>query len=52
MEEKNLQRKKRNLTIGTKYLLDFMFYSGILVTATLPLSIRQIGRMLPFMMAQ
>ncbi len=50
MEEKNLQRKKRNLTIWTKYLLDFMFYSGILVTATLPLSIRQIGRMLPFMM--
>lgn len=35
---------KDKLTLYTKYLLDFMFYSGILVTATLPLSIRFYGR--------
>ena len=32
------------LTKGTKYFLDFMFYSGILVTATLPLSIKWLGK--------
>ena len=31
---------KDRLTIITKLLLDFMFYAGIAVTATLPLSIR------------
>lgn len=36
--------KKETLTQWTKYLLDFMFFSGIMVTATLPLSIRWIGR--------
>lgn len=35
---------KDKLTLYTKYLLDFMFYSGIVVTATLPLSIRFYGR--------
>ena len=49
MEAKKLQRKKRNLTMWTKYLLDFMFYSGILVTATLPFTVRQIGKVFPHM---
>ena len=35
---------KDRLTIITKILLDFMFYSGIAVTATLPLSIRFYGK--------
>lgn len=35
---------KNKLTLYTKYLLDFMFYSGIAVTATLPFSIRFYGR--------
>ena len=35
---------KDKLTLTTKLLLDFMFYAGILVTATLPLSIRLYGR--------
>lgn len=35
---------KDKLTLYTKYLLDFMFYSGIVVTLTLPLSIRFYGR--------
>lgn len=32
---------------GTKYLLDMMFYCGILVTVSLPWSIRWIGEALP-----
>ena len=35
---------KDKLTLFTKYLLDFMFYSGIIVTLTLPLSFRYYGR--------
>ncbi len=35
---------KDKLTLTTKLLLDFVFYAGILVTATLPLSIRLYGR--------
>lgn len=35
---------KDRLTLFTKYLLDFMFYSGILVILTLPLSISFYGR--------
>ena len=35
---------KDKLTLTTKLLLDFMFYAGILVTATLPLSIRLYGK--------
>lgn len=34
---------------GTKYLLDFMFYAGVFVTAALPWSIRWIGEQLPYM---
>lgn len=35
--------KKDTLIKFTKYFLDFMFYSGIVVTATLPLSIKFLG---------
>ena len=35
---------KDKLTLFTKYLLDFMFYSGILVILTLPFSIRFYGK--------
>lgn len=35
--------KKQNLTKWTKYLLDCMFYCGILVTVTLPFSVRWLG---------
>lgn len=38
---------KRSLTIWTKYLLDFMFFGGIAVTATLPFSIKKISERLP-----
>lgn len=34
---------KDKLTLFTKYLLDFMFYAGIFVTATLPVSIKIYG---------
>ncbi len=34
---------KDKLTLFTKYLLDFMFYAGIIVTAMLPLIIRFYG---------
>lgn len=34
---------KDKLTIFTKYLLDFMFYTGIVVIVTLPLSFRFYG---------
>ncbi len=34
---------KDKLTLFTKYLLDFMFFAGIVVTVTLPLSIRVFG---------
>ena len=49
MVEKNrdVSAKKRALTMGTKYLLDFMFYTGILVTATLTFSIKLVGKVLP-----
>ena len=35
---------KDKLTIFTKFLLDFMFYAGIVVIVTLPLSIKFYGR--------
>lgn len=35
---------KDRLTLFTKFLLDFMFYSGIIVILTLPLSIKFYGR--------
>lgn len=36
--------KKEVLNRWTKYLLDFMFYCGIVVTATLPVSVKWIGK--------
>lgn len=47
--KKDLQTKKKNLTMWTKYLLDFMFYVGIVVTLTLPFSIKKIGELFPYM---
>ena len=44
---KDLKSKKRKLTRSTKYLLDFMFYSGIAVTASLPFSLKWLGQFLP-----
>ena len=38
-----LAQKKLDLTKWTKYLLDVMFYVGILVTVSLPLSVKWIG---------
>ena len=43
----DIRTKKKSLTTTTKYLLDFMFYAGILVTATLPVSVKYIGEMFP-----
>lgn len=39
--------KKETMVKGTKYLLDFMFIGGIVVTATLPLSLKWIGGYIP-----
>ncbi len=36
---------KDKLTLFTKFLLDFMFYAGIIVIVTLPLSIKFYGRL-------
>lgn len=46
-KDKDIRDKKKVLTMATKYLLDFMFYAGILVTATLPISVKFIGQVLP-----
>lgn len=35
---------KEKLTLGTKYMLDFMFVAGIIITATLPFSVKLIGK--------
>ena len=35
--------KKETLIKLTKYLLDFMFYAGIVVTASLPITIKMLG---------
>ncbi len=42
-----IARQKQLLTKWTKYLLDFMFYAGILVTVSLPFSVRWAGKFLP-----
>ena len=47
--KRDLQAKKKSLTMWTKYLLDFMFYAGIAVTASLPVSVRKIGELFPYM---
>ena len=36
--------KKETIIRITKYLLDVMFFAGILITVTLPLSVRMIGK--------
>ena len=41
--KKGTEMNRQNLTKGTKYFLDFMFYAGILITVSLPLSIKWIG---------
>ena len=46
LSEKELREKKLSLAKGTKYLLDFMFYAGILVTISLPLSLKYIAKYL------
>lgn len=47
MKEKSIEQKKQSLTRWTKYLLDFMFYGGIVVTASLPFSVKWIIKYLP-----
>lgn len=47
--KKDVGTKKKNLTMWTKYLLDVMFYAGILVTVTLPFSVKKIGEQLPLL---
>lgn len=44
--KKDLAERKQILTKWTKYLLDFMFYAGIVVTVTLPISLKWIGQYL------
>ncbi len=45
--DKKLSARKQMLTKWTKYLLDFMFYSGILITASLPFSVKWVGKYVP-----
>ena len=45
--KKDFSRQKKKLTMYTKFLLDFMFFAGIVVTVSLPFSIKVIGRQLP-----
>lgn len=47
--EKPTRTGGKTLALWTKYLLDAMFYLGIVVTATLPLSVKMIGKQFPFM---
>ncbi len=43
-EKKDLNTRKLDLTRWTKLLLDFMFYSGIVVTVTLPFVLKFIAK--------
>lgn len=47
LKERSIAEKKKSITLWTKILLDFMFYGGIVVTATLPFSIKWAGNYLP-----
>lgn len=47
MKEKSITEKKMSLTKWTKLLLDFMFYSGMAVTASLPFSLKVMAEKLP-----
>ena len=40
--------KKETLVLITKYLLDFMFFAGIVVTVTLPWSVKWIARVFEY----
>lgn len=49
-EDKTIMKEKKDVSMGkqaitkwTKYLLDFMFYAGIVVTLSLPWSMKWIG---------
>lgn len=44
-----MEKAKKDLTIWTKFLLDFMFFAGIAVTLSLPWSVKLVGRQLPYM---
>lgn len=44
--KQDISQRKQSLTKGTKYLLDFMFYAGILVTLSLPWSVKWAGKYL------
>ncbi len=44
-----MTEKKWTWIKGTKYLLDLMFYSGIVVTVTLPFTVRWVGEQLPYL---
>lgn len=44
-----MTEKKWTWIRGTKYLLDLMFYGGIVVTVTLPFTVRWIGEQLPYL---
>lgn len=40
--------KKETVIIITKYLLDFMFFAGMIVTATLPWTVKWIGQIFSY----
>ncbi|MGN0168184.1 MAG: DUF2975 domain-containing protein [Acetatifactor sp.] len=42
---------EKKVTSVTKYLLDFMFCAGIVVTLSLPWSVKIIGEQLPYLIA-
>lgn len=46
-EQRDLAQRKKRLTGWTKLLLDIMFYGGMAVTASLPFSVKWIGKYLP-----
>ena len=41
--ERKYGMKKENLVKITKYLLDFMFYTGIIVTAIMPITVKMLS---------
>lgn len=43
LKKRRRYMKKETLVKLTKYFLDFMFWGGILVTATLPLTVKMLG---------
>lgn len=49
LERKGCQKDTKAWIIGTKYLLDFMFFGGIVATASLPWGIRWVGRQMPLL---